>query len=323
MNLSQTFGLTGVVAALMVTGCATQPQTDSALREQLEAQQARVNELESQNAELQRVAANSGTAVQTRTVAASPVGGDGDLLPPNARPGECYARVFLPPRYETVTKQVVASEASEVVKVVPAKFGTAEERILVREAGKELTVIPAKFGMAEERVLVQEASERLEVVPAKYENVSERILVSPAQSYWKRGRGPVEKVDNMTGEIMCLIEEPAVYKTVTQRKLVTPAATRKVTIPGQVHHDQEAGHAGAAQDGREGDPGSVQDREGHENGYAGLRATHRDPCEVPDRYREEALEGRPARVATDPVRDEHDGRRGCPDAACATGRRLL
>ena len=43
------------------------------------------------------------------------------------------------------------------------------------------------------------------------------MLVTPARTYWKKGRGPIERVDNATGEIMCLIEEPAVYKDVTKQ----------------------------------------------------------------------------------------------------------
>ena len=42
------------------------------------------------------------------------------------------------------------------------------------------------------------------------------MLSKEAHAVWKKGRGPVEKLDNTTGEIMCLVEVPASYKTVTK-----------------------------------------------------------------------------------------------------------
>jgi len=47
---------------------------------------------------------------------------DMDLLPPNAKPGECYARAFVPPVYKTENVRVLKSEASERIDVVPEKY---------------------------------------------------------------------------------------------------------------------------------------------------------------------------------------------------------
>ena len=131
-------------------------------------------------------------------------------LPDNARPGECYARVLIPERYETKS-----------------------ERIMVREASERIETVPAVYTTVEERVMVKEASERLETIPATYETVTERILVKPAYTTWKKGEGAITKVDNSTGEIMCLVEVPAEYKTVSKRVLKTPARTRKVAVPAE------------------------------------------------------------------------------------------
>ncbi len=49
-----------------------------------------------------------------------------ELLPPNAKPGECYARVFVPPRYQTVTQRVLSRQASERVETIPAKYEEVE-----------------------------------------------------------------------------------------------------------------------------------------------------------------------------------------------------
>jgi inosine/xanthosine triphosphate pyrophosphatase family protein len=51
----------------------------------------------------------------------------GELLPPNAKPGECYARVFVPPTYKTETAQVITREASERVEIIPARYEKVTE----------------------------------------------------------------------------------------------------------------------------------------------------------------------------------------------------
>lgn len=87
------------------------------------------------------------------------------------------------------------------------------------------------YEQTHERVLVKEASERLQVIPAQYETIEEKLLVRPAFTSWKKNRGPIEQVDHMTGEIMCLVETPAQYETVRTQKLVSKASTQKIAIP--------------------------------------------------------------------------------------------
>ncbi len=155
------------------------------------------------------------------------------LLPPQAKTGECYARVFIPPTFKTMTEKVLKRAPSERLEIEPATYGMAEKRILVKEASERLELVPAQYGWAEEKVLVKEASTRIEKVPAKYEWKTEKILVKPAYSMWKKGRGPIEKIGNATGEIMCLVEVPAVYKTVKKKVMVSPPTVRTINIPAE------------------------------------------------------------------------------------------
>ena len=155
------------------------------------------------------------------------------LLPPEAKPGQCYARVFTPPVYESKTKSVLAREASEKIMVTAPAYEQTHERVLVKEASTTLKVIPARYDWVEERILVKEASERLQVIPAQYETIEEKLPVRPAFTSWKKGRGPIEQVDHMTGEIMCLVETPAQYETVRTQKLVSKASTQKIAIPAE------------------------------------------------------------------------------------------
>jgi len=156
-----------------------------------------------------------------------------EMLPPNAKPGECYARVYVPPTYRIREEQMLKKQASERVEVVPAQYEWVEERVLVKEASQRMEVIPATYGWKEETVLVKAESSRLETVPAEYKTTTEEVLDSPAQTVWKKGRGPMERLDNATGEIMCLVEIPAKYRTVTKTVMVKPPATVEVKIPAE------------------------------------------------------------------------------------------
>ncbi len=262
----------------------------------------------------------------------------GDLLPPNAKPGECYARVWIPPKFKSVTERVLAKAEGEKLEVIPAKYQWVEEKVLVSEAGEKLipvppsykTVtekvlvspeetfwtfgtdgvisakganakmadanrlniarsmgldtdnakpgqcyaeyyIPAKYTSRTEKVMVAEPSSKVEVIPAKYETVTEKVLVSeptekvvtvpaqyktvtekvlvkPAYTTWKvsecsggacqveqfeRVRGVKERLDRATGEVMCLVEVPAQYRTVTKRVMVSPPTTKRVAVPAE------------------------------------------------------------------------------------------
>lgn len=153
------------------------------------------------------------------------------LYPPDAKPGECYAKVLVPAKYDVVSEKVLKREASESVSVVPAKYQWVEERIMVKEANEVLTVKPATFRWLEERIMVEPATTRLVPVPAVYETVSERVLDRPEQTTWKKGRGPIERIDNITGEILCLVVEPATYKTINRTVVKKPATSRQVEVP--------------------------------------------------------------------------------------------
>lgn len=236
---------------------------------------------------------------------------------PNAKPGECYAKVIIPAKYETRTEQIVVREASERVEVKPAKYEWVEERVMVeeasfklvpiasqyetvtdkievkpaatvwtlrtpngltksagaslvayargaglpadsaspgqcfveyyrpaqfrsetqqvvkKEAGQSIDIVPAKYQWVEEKVLVEEASTRVEKISAVYETLTEKVQIAPATTVWKKGSGPIQRIDNTTGEIMCLVEVPAQFKTITKRVVRTPATTRTIDIPAR------------------------------------------------------------------------------------------
>ena len=209
---------------------------DDALRAELEQKSQMNSELKSRVGTLEAALRDRGMEIDGKDSELAKyrnMPGDGSLFPPAAKAGECYARVFIPPQYETMTKTVVARAASERVEVVDAEYGWVDEQVLVKEASSRLEIIPARYEMVEERVLVREASSELVVEPAVYETQSEQMLVRPAYTTWKKGTGPIQRIDQATGEIMCLVEVPAEYRTVTKQVVVTPAKTRTVEVPAE------------------------------------------------------------------------------------------
>lgn len=181
-----------------------------------------------------------------------------DQLFPNAKPGECYAKAYIAPTFGTDTQQVLKRSASVKIDVTPAQYQEGSEQVLVREASKRLEVIPATYKTAEETIEVSPAGKRLDRIPGATRTESEQALVKAARTYWKRGANPygftpVAIRKDASGEILCLVEEPAVYKTVTHtvrdtdtfrevdipavsktvRRTVVdqPASTREVDIP--------------------------------------------------------------------------------------------
>jgi hypothetical protein len=262
------------------------------------------------------ILASSSTVVIAQNAAPKPSGiiDMTDALP-NAKAGQCFAKVMIPAKYDTVTEKVVTQDASSKIEIIPAKYTfveenvvikaasqkivevpatyksvkekvlisperfvwrknlsgkasnapsswvasalssgvpstaevgqcfneyhqpakykTVQEKILKREASSRIEIIPATYKPAEQKVLVKEASEKIVNVPATYETTEEKILIRAAYTAWKKGAGPIQKLDNSTGEIMCLIEVPAKYKIITKKVLKTAATSNRIVIPAE------------------------------------------------------------------------------------------
>lgn len=155
------------------------------------------------------------------------------LTPPNAKPGQCFTRVIIPPQYETISSRQMVEDAGEKIQVIPASYKTGSKRVLVSEASEKYEIVPATYRTVTERVMVKAASSKLHTQPAVYETVTSRVIEKPAHTAWKKGTGPIQKIDEKSGDIMCLVDVPATYKTIQKRVLKTPAKTTTVAIPAQ------------------------------------------------------------------------------------------
>ncbi len=131
---------------------------------------------------------------------------------------------IVPPVYKAVKVHV---QNEEVQEVVPAVFETVKERVLVKEASTRLEEVPTVYQDVEERVLVKPASKNAIEVPAVYETVTEKKLVREAYTTWKPGtQTNLQKIDEKTGQVMCLVEVPAEYQTISRQVVKAPATVR-------------------------------------------------------------------------------------------------
>jgi len=309
-----------LASVIFISGCATNaaPTSSSSYNSSSTATTTaaeldrRAAELDAREAKLNARASN---ASHSDTDMPSDMARGGDLLPPNAAPGECYARVWVDAEYRNVDEQVLAREASKSINVIPASYETVEEtvlvkaasskietipavygtetekvlvrdskrmwrvglkgksapasqallaaagsqvdlksatvgmcfhehyvpatyetvseRVLVKAATEDVSIVPAEYQMVEKRIMVREASSKLVQIPAEYAVEEEQVIDKPAHTIWKKGRGPIQKIDEATGEIMCLVEVPATYKTVKRTVLRSPARTETVEIPAE------------------------------------------------------------------------------------------
>ncbi len=113
-----------------------------------------------------------------------------------ATPGQCFREYFSPADFEQKEKQVKIKDEVEVIKIIEAEFEDGSEDVVVKEAYMVKTLIPAV-----------------------YDTTEEKIEIEPAQAIWQKGEGLNERIDNTTGEIMCLVQIPAKYQTITKKVL--------------------------------------------------------------------------------------------------------
>lgn len=170
----------------------------------------------------------------------------------------------VPPTYRTETERVLLQAESVRYEPIALPLRTVREELLRTEASSRLQVQQAKLRTVTERVLVREESKRLVPVAAVYETVTERVKVADARREWKRGEAWVGQAievrplrtfkpdasgradgfdveqrvvdannDHLDDDVMCLVEVPARYETITRQVLKTPAGVREEVVPAE------------------------------------------------------------------------------------------
>jgi hypothetical protein len=242
MTLRKITVLLASATFMVLTGCAQQASqsTESAAapaNAELQEQKRKLAMLENELRQRDRELANMKMETEKAKSMPAPVpaGMTSDLLPPNPRPGECYARVIIPAQYKTTTRTVVKKPAGERIEIVPARYAPSTERILVKPASTKLVEVPAEYRSVTERVLDQPARTEWKIGTGRGFGGAGAVGYGGASAQVERFAGSkvLSTRTNDTGEVMCLVEIPATYKSITKQVLVKPATTRVIEVPAE------------------------------------------------------------------------------------------
>lgn len=129
-------------------------------------------------------------------------------LPP-AKLGQCYIKVKQAAIYKTLSKKILLRKAMK----------------------KRVQVRPAQYHWKVKKILVKPKRYTQRIIPAQYRMINHRVLIKPSYHAWKKGKGLITRIDETTGEILCRVKIPAVYKNVRKKVLVRPAHSIKSVQP--------------------------------------------------------------------------------------------
>jgi peptidoglycan hydrolase-like protein with peptidoglycan-binding domain len=149
--------------------------------------------------------------------------------PPDAKPGECFGFVYVPPLYNTREEQVLVSAASEHLKPTPARYEYVEETVTLPAGKRHKVVTPAVTETVEKTIKVAGGSRKV-VVPATYRTVQETQTVETGTVLKASKRLGADDAD---GEAICLVDGPTAQRTINKRVVDRPASTRTVSEPAR------------------------------------------------------------------------------------------
>ena len=136
----------------------------------------------------------------------------GPARPADARPGEVYCYVQVPPETRAIDERYCVAPASCTQEWVPPVKRTVTRNVCVRPA-----------------------SCRNVPIPAQYENRCRQVLVRPASMKWVKVACDPKQIaaGEKVGACWTLQEQPAEYRTVTERVCVRPATFQREAIPAE------------------------------------------------------------------------------------------
>jgi len=151
---------------------------------------------------------------------------------PNAQPGKCYAKCYVPDKYETVTEQIMLRPESEETTVAPPVFETANGQYVSKESCVRLVPEPAEFDVVEERILVSPPGRK--TAPSAYMSVQEDVLLKPATRSYAVSEAVFETVQEpveIEPAYMLLEVLPQRYEPVLENVEVRAASTKWIRKP--------------------------------------------------------------------------------------------
>ena len=157
-------------------------------------------------------------------------------MPENARPGQCFGRVLVPATFRNEAMSVVTREAYEQIQASDPVFRADQQAVPTADAYTRYEVSEPTFRTEAQTIVTRPAHERLIASPAVLGTRAETIMIREPRLVWRAGSNlsSVRRMDPTTGEIFCLVEEPAVNQTVTRVVQIQPSRISRQSVPAQV-----------------------------------------------------------------------------------------
>lgn len=185
-------------------------------------------------------------------------------IPSNPNPGECYARVEVPAKFDTRMEQVMVHEGYTEYQVQQPTISSRSQDVMVKEPSVEYRVRQPQYSTVTEQMMVRPAYEKLQVSPPEFQTITETQQVTGARLVWKKGNpaelraqgyvihstadggpqgqgyhsttqyGATRSTDaTLCGnscEIWCLVEEPGESVSYTRRVMTKPSMVHRVPV---------------------------------------------------------------------------------------------
>jgi hypothetical protein len=185
-------------------------------------------------------ASRAGTACDPCDPCAEPVACDPcdpcpDERPPEAKPGEAWCRIWIPPVTETVTETVCIAPACKKKVVVPAEYGVRPKLVCVAPAQLREVVRPGVWTTRKKDVMVcpeRDVYRRVCCPPGKLdpcERQGECWVKSKCPPVFRTECEPV----CVAPPKKCVEFKPAQYECQEERYMIRPARCEEVITPAQ------------------------------------------------------------------------------------------
>lgn len=127
--------------------------------------------------------------------------------------GKCYAKCWIPDKYETVEERVQTSGGETTSKVIPSKYETVYEEVMIKEASTIFKPVPAVYETTTQKIMVKEGTCKINYTPAEYETQTTQKLVQDATGKWERKLKAPNCLSSNPDDcyVLCWVEVPAVY----------------------------------------------------------------------------------------------------------------
>jgi hypothetical protein len=167
--------------------------------------------------------------------------------------GLSYVPLALPTK--VVREEVVLRAQSSRFEVTPATYKTVTEQVEIKPAGKRLVTTEPVFETVTERIKIADAHKEwkrgrawigvaLDVKPLKgfavgtdSKSLDGTRLGIPAAADSSKGSLETRVIpgdnSNLDDDVLCLVEVPAQYETISRQVLKTAAITKEVDVPAQ------------------------------------------------------------------------------------------